>query len=579
VKDRERLSLEAIGDFRHARRRAMVADLLGWLKGEPDNLLSFEEVRQKLKMQGSTERGLQDIPLDAIVGSVGRYSDFTRHFLPREQVSEQRWARVRSAMESLEGVPPIDVYQVGDSYFVQDGNHRVSVARKLGVTHMQAHVTEIRTRVHLTPSHSPDDLIIASEYADFLEQTRLDTLRPDEDLRVTVPGQYQLIVNHIEVQRYRMALRQERAVAADDATTSWYDTVYLPIVGIIRDHSLLRDFPGRTETDLYVWIAEHQANLEADLEWDIAPVEAADDLVSRQSRRPGRIIARLREQFLNLIRPETFKPGPPPGEWRRTHLADNRAAALFNAILVPLSGEPASWRALEQAIVIAQREGGVLHGLHVVPSAALRDSSAARAIRHEFEQRCGDAKVAGKLVIDAGVVVSRICERARWVDLVLVSLEHPPSPQPIARLRSGFRDLLQRCPQPVLELPGNVSPLSRALIAYDGSPKAHEALIIAAYLALRWGLGLIIVTALEQDSASQASQQRAWEYLDQLGIGASYVVERGPAAETILAAAADHRADLIITGGYGLRPELEIVLGSTVDHLLRTSQLPVLVCR
>jgi len=132
----------AIQDFHRARRRAAMQELTSWLKGETADLLSYEEVRRQLKATAGAERGLHDIPLDAIVGSVGRYADFTRGFLPKDEVNVQRWARVKVATLGMTGLPAIDVYRIGDVYFVSDGSHRVSVARELGATHIQAYVTE-----------------------------------------------------------------------------------------------------------------------------------------------------------------------------------------------------------------------------------------------------------------------------------------------------------------------------------------------------------------------------------------------------------------------------------------------------
>jgi len=171
------------------------------LTGRSADLLSYEEVRQKLKVKGMGKWGLEDIPLDAIVGSVGRYTDFTRSFLPRQDSDEERWARVKVAVTDLGGLPPIEVYQIGQAYLVRDGNHRVSVARQVAATHIQAYVTEVRTKVPLLPDTQPDDLILKAEYTDFLERTRLDELRPEADLSVTVPGQYQALEEHIEVHR------------------------------------------------------------------------------------------------------------------------------------------------------------------------------------------------------------------------------------------------------------------------------------------------------------------------------------------------------------------------------------------
>ena len=178
----------AIADFHRARGRADLKELLARLKGESNQLLSYEEVRQKLQLQGGMERGVRDIPLDAIVGSVGRYEDFTRDFLPRGRIQPERWARVRLAATGLVGLPPIEVYQIGDVYFVQDGNHRVSVARELGAKYIQAYVTEVHSHVQLTPDIRPDKLILKAEYSQFLGQTRLEPAQTRSRLECQHPG-------------------------------------------------------------------------------------------------------------------------------------------------------------------------------------------------------------------------------------------------------------------------------------------------------------------------------------------------------------------------------------------------------
>ena len=112
-----------------------------------------------------------------------------------------RWARVKTAIESPIGVPPIELYRIGNAYFVLDGNHRVSVLRRMGATQAQAYVTEVQTRVPLSPYDSPDDLILKAEYAEFLDRTKLDEQRPHADLRVTSPGRYAGIEEEIEAHR------------------------------------------------------------------------------------------------------------------------------------------------------------------------------------------------------------------------------------------------------------------------------------------------------------------------------------------------------------------------------------------
>ncbi len=566
-------------DFRRARRRATLEQIMARLTGRSADLLSYEEVRRKLRARESARWGLKEIPLDAIVGSVGRYIDFTRSFLPRQDSDEERWARVKVAVTDLGGLPPIEVYQIGQAYFVRDGNHRVSVARQVGATHIQAYVTEVRTKVPLLPDTQPDDLILKAEYTDFLERTRLDELRPEADLSVTVPGQYQALAEHIEVHRYFMGLEQEREIPYEEAVVHWYDEVYLPVVQGIRERGILRDFPGRTETDLYLWVSEHRAVLEQALGWEIEPEAAAADLATQFSRRRQRIVSRASEKILDAVTPDGFEAGPPPGQWRREQLALRQDDRLFGDILVPVSGEEIGWHALEQALVVAHREGARLRGLHVVRSEAQRDSEEAQAVQAEFDRRCEAAGVPGGLAVVVGRVARKICERARWSDLVVVDLAHPPAPQPVARLSSGFRTLIRRCARPVLAVPGPSSHLSRALLAYDGSPKADEALFVATYLSGQWDIPLIVVTVIEIGRTTSDTLARAQSYLETHGVQAAFVKESGSVAESILKMAEEHESDLIIMGGYGFSPVLEVVLGSAVDQMLRASRRPMLICR
>ena len=178
TEDYSRDFTQAIRDFRHARFKAAMEQLMGRLTGKPVGLLPYEEVRRKLKAESTSRRVLKDIPLDAIVGSVGRYADFSRSFYPLQDSDQHRWAQVELKMSDLEGLPPIEVYQMGEVYFVIDGNHRVSVAREMGATHIEAYVTEVHTKVPLTPEVNPDDIILKERYVKFLERTRLDHLRP-----------------------------------------------------------------------------------------------------------------------------------------------------------------------------------------------------------------------------------------------------------------------------------------------------------------------------------------------------------------------------------------------------------------
>jgi nucleotide-binding universal stress UspA family protein len=576
--DNPRLA-SAILDFRRARNRAKLEQVMAGLTGASTELLNYEEVRQKLKGTRTTSRGLQNIPIDAIVGSVGRYSDFTRGFLPRQDVDAGRWAGVEAAMTDMTGLPPIEVYQIGEAYFVMDGNHRVSVAKRLGATHVEAFVTECHTRVPLSPDVQPQDLIVKAEYAEFLERTRLDELRPGADLSMSLPGKYQELEEHISVHRYFMGIDQNREIPYEEAVAHWYDTVYLPVVQMIRENGILRDFADRTETDLYLWILDHRDELGQELAWEIEPEVAAEDLVDRFSPKLGQVVRRVVQKIRAIILPREITPGPAPGEWRRMRGVRACGEHLFSRILVAVNGKESGWHVVDQVLKIARREEGRLVGLHVVASKREQESEAVRAVQTEFAHRCQESGVPGQWIVEVGDVSEKICEVGRWLDLVAINLAYPPGNRPIARLSSGLRVLIQHCAVPILAIPQTSLGMSRILLSYDGSSKANEALFVSTYLAGLWNAPLTVVTVLEENHTTSETMDLAERYLERHGIGASYIEKRGSVGQVILEAAAESESDLIVMGGYGFDPVLEIVLGSAVDQVLRESRLPVLICR
>lgn len=525
----------AAEDFRRLRRKAALEALLGKLRGGQAELLSYEDVRRRLRSASEGKRTLREIPLEKIVGSVGRYRDFTRNFLPKSDSDEARWSRVRLAMESQQGVPPIEVYELGGVYFVKDGNHRVSIAKQMGLPTIEAYVTEIKSNLALAPSDSPRDIILKTEHAAFMAETHLNRSRPDDGLHLSEIGQYDKLLEHIAVHRYFMGLEQQREVPFEEAAAHWYDTVYLPIAKLIRDLGVLRDFPGRSEADLYLWLAEHRATLENELGWPIKPEAALLDLAQRE-------------------------PIPP------------RAEKLFDDILVALPANEAAWFALDVALEVAQRERARLYGLHVVASEVER--SAHEGLRERFAARCQAAGVEGALALAVGEVSETILARSRWADLIALNLSHPPSEQPLARLGNGLRALIRRSSRPVLAVPPHSRLTSRLLLAFDGSAKACEALSVAAYLTGAWGLTLEVLTVGSSDKAlSQAAR-----YLKERGLEATLHHARGSAAKRIVERAQAHDVGLIVMGGYSRTNLLEAALGSSVDGVLRARCCAVLVC-
>ena len=294
-------------DYERAHNRAFINRVTALLLGRSEEikLLSFSDVREKIGWDEESYIGLRTVPLDAIVGSVGRYQDFDREFLPRQRSTRSRWRRIDEAFHLDIYLPPVQLYKVGDVYFVKDGNHRVSVARERGAAFIDAEVIECRARVPLTAKVTAEDLESMGEYADFLEWSTLDRLRPEQSIRFTIPGGYAQLREHISVHRYYMGEQRRQAVPRTEAVAGWYDNVYMPVISLIRQHKILVRFPGRTEGDLYLWIMDHLYFLRQRHGAATDAEDAAADFVEHYARRS--LFTAIRRQIAALARTEGKK--------------------------------------------------------------------------------------------------------------------------------------------------------------------------------------------------------------------------------------------------------------------------------
>ena len=254
----DELASRVRADYGRARSKAFFNRVWAILSGQPTNLLSYDAIKEKLHIGGPIYRGVKTVRVDQIAGSLNRYHEFDRAFLPTQDQTAGRWQSVNRAFYEDVSLPPVVLYKVGEVYFVVDGHHRVSVAREQGQEFIDAEVRECATRVNITPDLKPEDLEILGEKVDFLERTGLDRLRPKANIKLTVPDGFERMLEHIAVHRYFMGLDWKRDISEEEAITHWHDTVYLPIAKIIRKSRILKDFPGKTEGDLYLWVLDHQ---------------------------------------------------------------------------------------------------------------------------------------------------------------------------------------------------------------------------------------------------------------------------------------------------------------------------------
>jgi hypothetical protein len=282
---------QADKDFTRARRRAFLRRIGAFLRRDPgsNRLLSFDEVKSALRAVEQVYLGMRTVPVEKIVGSVGRHRDFDRAFLPSKGDLGTRWKRIDQMMHRAEELPPISLYKIGDAYFVRDGNHRVSVARQIGVEMIDAEVIELRSRVPIDSALTARDLLHKIEQRHVLERLPFDRVLPEVKVELSDVNDYRRLATLIEAHGFRMSQLWKRYVSPEEALRDWYEYQYAPIAEMVREERILDAFPGRTELDLFLWIVEHRDRLALEARDETISPEAAKDDILRRSRRRLRL--------------------------------------------------------------------------------------------------------------------------------------------------------------------------------------------------------------------------------------------------------------------------------------------------
>ncbi|MCJ7715800.1 MAG: universal stress protein, partial [Anaerolineales bacterium] len=197
-----------------------------------------------------------------------------------------------------------------------------------------------------------------------------------------------------------------------------------------------------------------------------------------------------------------------------------------------------------------------------------------------FQSHCQNAGVTeSDFLVAAGEIGKVLCDHARFADLILIPLNHPPDNKPISRLSSGISTLIRSCSVPILTVPAPPTDLSTILLAFDGSNKAKEAMYLAAYFGTQRGSSLIVLTSVSGLSNPDLVQQEARDYLSQFPVRSRYITTGASVADEIADLNKDQEIDLILIGGYGGTRLIDFMMGSVVDQVLREIHLPVLICR
>ena len=257
---------DARDDFLRARRGETYRRLGRALSGrsELNVILPFDEVVAALGRVGERDLGLRVIALDSIVGTVDRRSGFDRSFRPTSGDVRVRWERIANMMRRGEALPPISVYRIGEVHFVRDGHHRVSVARALGRTDIQARVVEVRTRVGATRALRMEDLPLKGHERLFHERV---PLRPDARARVRLsnPWAYADLAEGVEAWGFRHTQARRELLDRHEVAQAWFNLEYLPVLAMLRDAGMLRD--AATEGDAFMRVACERYRLLRSHDW------------------------------------------------------------------------------------------------------------------------------------------------------------------------------------------------------------------------------------------------------------------------------------------------------------------------
>jgi len=276
--------LDAQTDFLRARRRAALGAMVARLRGEPDDVrlvLPYEEVVTALGYVSEHAAGNMVVPLDAIVGTVDRGRDFDRSFRPTSGRVRSRWEHIATAMRRGEAMPPVDLIRIGQIYFVRDGHHRVSVARALGRTDIDANVTEVVTRVGAERAITLEELPVKSHRRVFFERVPLpDNVRGE--IHLTDPWDYGRLAEAVEAWGFRTSQDRGEPINRREAAYLWLQNEYRPVIEMLKGADLIGT---NTEAEAYMRVSAARYRLLRTHTWDEDVLGAVVDELSRKNRR------------------------------------------------------------------------------------------------------------------------------------------------------------------------------------------------------------------------------------------------------------------------------------------------------
>ncbi len=282
--------------FPKARRQKAYRRIVDTIKQEDtQELLPLGEVTKRLRLFEQTYVGIRTIPVDRIVGTVDREGDYDREFLPRRRGMGERWRRVEQI--GPESFPPIVAYQLDDAYFVVDGHHRVAIAKQLGMEHIDAEVTRLRTRFPLPPDADIARIILREQEGLFMEESGLDRARPEARIELSRPDGYVELLEQVKIHGYHLMMERGEVLPPEEVAADWYDWIYLSAVVALHNAGLFELFPRAREGDLFLWAQQRRRELfpqhgRRSFEEDVRALRDAE--IRHRQNRARRALGKLR---------------------------------------------------------------------------------------------------------------------------------------------------------------------------------------------------------------------------------------------------------------------------------------------
>ncbi|MGC8766814.1 MAG: ParB N-terminal domain-containing protein [Brevinematia bacterium] len=292
------MSLKSRVEFEKARAKSKLNEIIMKLSIGSNELFSLDEVKLLTKANTYKYKGIQSIPISKIKGSEGRYRDFDREFLPKHEGIRDKWENIADFLNQTTKIPPIVVYKIGDNYIVRDGNHRVSVAKELGLEYIDAEVIEMITKFPLQEL-SEKELLLADAYNIFLEETKFDKVFPNVYIKLTNPWGYITLIEHINTFKYFLSQEEKREVPIEEAVKLWYENIFSKVVELIKKKKLVKYFPNRTSEDLYIWIMDHWHYLKENTKNPLIPIERA--IEDFESFQKNLYLSKSKRFLINII--------------------------------------------------------------------------------------------------------------------------------------------------------------------------------------------------------------------------------------------------------------------------------------